>query len=450
MDETASQDRQSEASRATREAGAATQASDAGPAPGARGGEFWRRGPRWLGRQRRDSGRPLRAGRFPDAVPSRGPLRVGLAGLAALAGLAGLPGCNAEGDYLIWPESVRTGETVAILFNTEADNQIWPEGALLDAGVHNVVVRVSDATGWTEVISPRLVLESPAALGSQAVVGETFGSLTGLVAVFDLPDPWPNGAVAFPAIFDVLVEYQGMPTAGSNQLMVLGGGGLPIAFSASPGPLALELQPAVRLRPAWDPTAAVGFDPSWTIGGLEFTLRYRPGAGEVQDLQALANGEATGGLATATPLQPQGSDRLWRVVLMHPFGFALPEFGCDLGGRCFAGRWSLLDLPLFADDAGLPDGSAVFTPGDFTIEDLRVVDPLGQTLGVGIGSTGETFFHVYTASNIAPLSQEPLPVPSPAFGTGLVAGLTGLAGLAGLSRRRDRAREPGSIRGGLA
>jgi hypothetical protein len=352
-------------------------------------------------------------------------------------------GCNAEGEYLIWPESVRTGETVAVLFNTEADNQTFPEGALLDAGVENVRVRVSDATGFSQTIVPRLVLEAPAAVASQAVVGEAFASLTGLVAVFDLPDPWPNGAVAFPAVFDVLVEYQGMATFGQGALTVLGDGGLPIAFSASPSPLSLELQPAVRLRPAWDPTTAVGFDPGWTIGGLEFTLRYRPGAGEVLDLQALANGEATGGLATATPLEPQGLDRRWRVVLMHPFGFALPSFGCDLGGRCFAGRWSLLDLPLFADDTGLALGSPVFAPDDFTIEDLRVVDPHGQTLEVG--ATGEPFFHVYAARNLAPLDQEPLPVPAPAFGWGLASGALGLAGLGAWhgARARRRGRERG-------
>lgn len=331
--------------------------------------------------------------------------------------LLALLACNAEGEYVVWPEAAYMGDTVAVLFDTEADSTLAPEAALLDAGVHNIVVQVSDSTGFTEPIIPRFVIEAPAALGSRASVVQGLQSWTGLVAVFDLPDPWPNAGLGFPDVFDVQVEYQGMPTAGSRPLTVLGGGGVPMAFSASADPSSLQLQPMLRLRPAWNGATGEGFDPSWTVTGLQFTSRYTPGAGDVSSLQALGNGEAAGGLATATELAPPGSDKLWRVLLMDPSGFQLPDFGCAPSGDCFAGRWSLLDFPLEADDTGVPNGSPVFEPADFSVEDLRVVGPNGMELAAAL--PGETFFHAYTASNVAPL-------PEPGALLGLAAGCLGL------------------------
>ena len=103
---------------------------------------------------------------------TRGPLRTGLLS-AALLLAAPLVGCNPDLDYLIWPTSARTGDTVAILFNTEWDTLWAPEAALLDASVDNIVIQVSDSSDWTEAITPRLVIEAPAALGSKAV-GQEF------------------------------------------------------------------------------------------------------------------------------------------------------------------------------------------------------------------------------------------------------------------------------------
>jgi hypothetical protein len=270
-------------------------------------------------------------------------LRRGLLWAAYLLA-APLIGCNPDLDYLIWPTSARTGDTVAILFNTEWDTLWAPEAALLDAGVHNIVIQVTDSTDWTESITPRVVIEAPAALGSKAVVGPGLESFTGLVAVFDLPDPWPNGGISFPDEFTVVVEYEGSATFGGSTLTVMGSGGSPIEFSYNTPAELLGLHPMLRLRPAWDAGAGEGFDPSWEIGGLEFTLRYSPGAGEVSNVRALGNGEATAGLAMATELIPEGSDKLWRIVLIHPPGFQLPEMGCTGGGDCFAGRWALRKL----------------------------------------------------------------------------------------------------------
>ncbi len=356
-------------------------------------------------------------------------LRRGLLWAALLAAYlltAPLIGCNPQGDYLIWPTSARTGDTVAILFNTEWDTLWEPEAALLDASVHNIVIQVTDSTDWTESITPRLVIEAPAALGSKAVVGYDLESFTGLVAIFDLPDPWPNGGLSFPDDFSVVVEYEGSASFGGNDLMVLGSGGSPIEFSYNTPAELLGLHPMLRLRPAWDGGTGEGFDPSWEIGALEFTLRYSPGAGEVSNVRALGNGEATAGLAMATELLPEGSDKLWQIVLIHPPGFQLPEMGCT-GGECFAGRWALLDLPLDVDTTGLSDGELAFVPDDFAIEDLQVVDRDGVQLGSA--GSGEEFFHTYAANNV-------VPVPEPGMILLLTSGCLGLVALKVLERRR--------------
>jgi hypothetical protein len=327
--------------------------------------------------------------------------------------------------------SARTGDTIAILFNTEYDTESAPESALLDASVGNVDIQITDSLGHTEFVVPRAVIEAPAALGSLAV-GADLESLTGLVAVFDLPDPWPNGAISFPNTFTLVVQYAGAATFGGNDLEVLGEGGTPLSLTAATPLSALELQPMLRLRPAWDRVATEGFDPNWTIGGIEFTLRYMASSsGDIDQLTVVSNGEATSGLAMANPLAPEGSDKLWKVMLLHPDGFDLPDKGCDGTGRCFAGRWSLLDLAFQKDITGVPSATPVFVASDFSIEDLRVVDLGGVQLNPPY--TGERFFHSYVTNNFA--------VPEPGFSVLLMAGVFGLLGLERIRRRAARLAE---------
>jgi len=337
-------------------------------------------------------------------------------------------GCDGDGlgEYVIWPVSARTGDTIAILFNTEYDTESAPESALLDASVENVDIQITDSLGHTEFVVPRAVIEAPAALGSMALVDD-FESWTGVVAVFDLPDPWPNPSETFPSTFTIVVQYGGAGTFGGNELTVLGSGGTPMSLAAETPLSALEAGPLLRLRPAWDAVAAEGFDPSWTIGGLEFTVRYTSStAGDIVSMAAAANGEATAGLALASPRAPEGGDKRWKVMVLHPDGFALPSKGCDGLGRCFAGRWSLVDLAIEKDETGVPLASPVFVASDFSIEDVRVVDPDGDQLNPPF--SGEQFFHSYVTNNTA--------VPEPRNSALLVAGLLGLVGLERARRAR--------------
>lgn len=341
-------------------------------------------------------------------------------------------GCDGDGlgEYVIWPMAARTGDTVAILFNTEYDTVSAPESALLDASIDNVEVEISDSLGHTEFVSPRAVLEAPAALGSLAV-GASQESWTGLVALFDLPEPWPNGSISYPDTFTIVVTYDGAATFGGNSLSVIGTGGTPMSLAVETPLSALEARPMLRLRPAWDALQSEGFDPSWTIGGLEFTLRYTPStAGGIDQMTVTGNGEATSALAMASPLAPQGNDKLWKVMLLHPDGFTLPDKGCDGLGRCFSGRWSLLDLAVEKDITGVPAETPVFVESDFSVEDLRVVDTDGNQLSPPF--TGEQYFHPYVTNNLA--------VPEPTAAALLVVGVLGLAGLDRRRRNRSSAR----------
>jgi hypothetical protein len=340
-------------------------------------------------------------------------------------------GCGADNEYAVFPPSARTGDTVAVLFSSEWDTMMAPDGPLLDASVDNIVIQVDDLLGWTEPVVPWAVIEAPVSLGSLAF-GSGLESLTGVVALFDIPDPWPNPAVSFPGTYDfqIVVEQDGIPALGTSSLRITGDGGTPFVLSAFTPIEELELRPMVRLRAAWDPALQQGFDPTWEIGGVEFTLRYAIQAdGEIDHVTALGNGEAAAATTLSRPLGTQGGEKRWRIFLVEPRGFSVPAKGCA-GTDCYAGRWSLLDLPVDKYRGSLSLGDPIFVPGDFQLSDLRVVDLDGAELASE--SAADDFFHTYVVNNLV---EPTTPVPEPGTLLLLVAGALGLMVLGWVQRR---------------
>jgi hypothetical protein len=353
----------------------------------------------------------------------------------AVNNLAGPQGGGGAAQHMIWPMQAYAGDTIAALFHTEGDVVAAAPEALLDAdaGTYgdpldpgNVMVKITDPDAHVEFVQPSAVIEVPAAIGSQKV-GSPAQSQTGVVAFFEFPDPWPNPnpTYSLPADFAVAVEYGGAPTTGGRNVRIVGTGGVKTDFDPVATPGNLELGPMLRLRPVWDALAQEGFDPSWTVGSLEFTLRFDiPGTGDVNNLTVVSNGEAIAALVMATGLPQVAGARRWKVTLVHPQGFTLPSIGCN-GNDCFSGRWSLLDFPLEKDETGVVLGDPVFVSDDFSIESLAVFDLNGNPM-----NASGTLFHNYAVNNIA--------LPEPGASVQLLFGVLGLTALNWFHHRKRK------------
>lgn len=327
---------------------------------------------------------------------------------------------------LVWPEVAYQGDTVAVLFNTEQDASTDPDGALVVASRDDVIVNVEDPDGHSEALTPRAVVELPAAPGAKGL-GTPPVSLTGIVAFFEIPDPWPNPSPTYglPATFHVDVEHNGAATSGSDVVSVVGTGGAAVSFAPVAPLELLGPTPMVRLRPVWDEVALEGFDPAWQIGSLEFALRYtQADVSEVLDLSAVANGEGISGLAMSDRLPDELSDKLWNVMLIAPDGFALPDSEVGSTGDSPIGRWSLIDLIAETDPNG-GVGSPI-EEAEFAVEDVRVFDLDGVRLNPPYA--GEPFFEIRTTT-----------VPEPGVLLQLVAGSAAVL-LMGRRRQRRMAR----------
>ncbi len=290
---------------------------------------------------------------------------------------------NEAGEYMIWPQAARLGDSVAVLVATETDvNWRWQHPYTFWKN-EDVTIKLTDALSVSATVTPSAIIEVPTALGSK-MRGPNLQSWTGVVAIFELPGSWNSDSQWTGALTVEAKLGPGVFTFLTNSLLVTGGGGSATQFGTS-GPIeAFQLKPMVRLRPNWDPTNNGGFDPSWNIGALEFTLIYTLPAGggwSVSNPQPLPNGDAPTALVMAGPEETDATTKRWKITLLKPEGFSIPATlaGCS-GGFCFSGRWPLIDV-IFAKNSGTrPDGQPVFELSDFGIEDMKVFDPDGNLL----------------------------------------------------------------------
>lgn len=295
-----------------------------------------------------------------------------VAAVAVAVCLASASGCrNQDGEVrpAAYPQRAYATETVAVTIGTNYPN-IWEPVKAFDASVENVAIELEEVTTGLTVAAPvRSVISSQA--DPSTPWAEQFGSTEIQIVVFDVPTPLPFSSYPTDVYVRVLrAGTGGAPFYGNGdnalfaKLEILGDPGNDPTDDIEPTaywPPAIldQLAPLPGLRLRADPS---GFDPTWTIGSVQFDITYP--AADLSNPRAYAKGEATGGLAYAAERNPGAA----RVLLVHPSGFSLE----DATGEGVRGGGPFLDLAF--------DKIRGFGAQSFMITDLIVTDPDGVPL----------------------------------------------------------------------
>ncbi len=336
-------------------------------------------------------------------VPARSTLRVLC--LISLLGLVACEGPSVEngfsGDPAVWPQAARLGDSAGWLLSSEllASLQAAPS-PFFTWSRDNVEIGLIDEQGHEVILFPRAIFEVQSAMGAQIRGGSHEANIGALVAMFDLPDPWPNASNPNPSVLGLVlyVDSQVVPDW-TNTIEVLGSGGAPTVFGVGSDTDPLQLAPMLRLRPRWGLGIAAGVDPDWVIAGIEFTLNYPDYAdGDILNPRAVPAGDAATALTLTGPVTLDGTTRRVRFNVILPGGFKLFHEDCDPSG-CYSGRTALIDIVFDKDSGSLPLGTPVFAPDDFEITDLKIIDPNGVRLNASIYGVG--YFDRFVVNNLS-------------------------------------------------
>jgi hypothetical protein len=346
-------------------------------------------------------------GETPPAEPSavrvvwRGLLLVGLL-VGAVACEGPTPENQQYGDPLVWPQASRLGDSVAWLISSDVlPNFQQAPTPFFTWTADNVEIGLIDELGYAAPPqAPRLVFEAQSAVGAKLRGTSHQANVGAIVAVFDLPSAWPNAANPVPLRLDLVLYVQGQEIGSwTNSIEILGDGGSPTVFGIATAIAPLEHGPMLRLRPRWESATNLGIDPSWLIGGIEFTLAYPELAeGSLTAPRAIPAGDAATALSLTGPVQLDESTNRVRINVLLPGGFQLFHEGCDPSG-CYSGRTSLVDIAFTTDSGSIPLGMPIFGPSDFEIESLKIVNPVGVQLNTTNVATD--YFDLFVVSNLA-------------------------------------------------
>ena len=305
------------------------------------------------------------------------------------------------GDPAVWPQAARLGNSVGWFLSSEV--LAGPQAAPLPSlawSRDNIEIGLIDPQGYETVLIPRAVFEAQSALSSQ-VRGSTPGANIGaLIALFDLPDPWPNPAQPNPSTLELALYVDGeLIENWTNRIEILGGGGTTTNFALADSLELLESAPMLRLRPRWNPNSLQGIDPDWLIAGIEFTLSFPVASnGGISNPRAVPTGDAATALTLTGPVTQEGSTQRVRVHLVVPSGFRLLHSGGDDSG-CYAGRTALIEIVLDKASGSTTSGTPVFSPEDFEVSDLKIVDPNGVRLNPSL--YGNAYFDHFVVNNLS-------------------------------------------------
>ena len=301
--------------------------------------------------------------------------------LIALAALATAACSLGDWNTSIWPYRVARGDTVAVPITS---NHYANGYEHYDLSHENVSVRIDWGTGSVEVTKDYglRVIEAwsyPGVVIESVPFGSSNTRAWLAIAVFTVPgDPDIPDSASFPLTATVRplkngAAIQGGPGIGviETQLEIVDG---PPLFTLIPDPMDLEPPRLLRLVGR---SGMSWFDPTWTIGSVEFEVEHPAG---VAITDAFPNGDSVNGTAIVGP--GSGANRV-KVVLVDPKGFTLLA---NLGGAGEAGDGPFLDLAV---------DSTVFQTGDFTIRDLVVADLEGVELIDERGNDATAYFTLY-------------------------------------------------------
>ena len=308
-----------------------------------------------------------------------------------------LVACGQGGGPLVFPKAARWGDSVVMTI----DDVIFQNVQKLNASKQNVDIELTDGT-TTVVVPARAVIESPVVNTSAA--GLTFPGAAATFALFDLPQTWNGGTAPTTLTMTLVFESVVVPEYYVATIEVTGGGGSQIAFAPWSEPANYEHKPLLRLKPIWNAGTAVGFDPAWTIGSIEFRLRYPGQVGQapgppITPLVASGASHLTRGLVSSSIGAPLAPENDVHVVAIAPDGFSLGKYdnGCT-SGPCDLVSGSLIDFAFDVDETGIPLGTPVFDTGDFWLEDLKVMSLDGVQLN-SAGETWDQYFDLYALNN---------------------------------------------------
>lgn len=285
---------------------------------------------------------------------------------ACLAVIACRDDGSQSGQVLAWPPRAMGGDTVSIgIETTRIDYDPYKH---FDLSTENLTLRLEEVgqpANFIE-IDPRAVVSATADAATELERNHPGTELQ--IAVFDVPDGSQVALPfsAYPASIRVVPLREGIPlnegTTSSFAVFELEAatGGQATPFWPPSGLQELEPLPSLRLRPLWYDAGGLRFEPTWTIGSIQFDLGY-PVA--VQNPKAIAKGRASGGTALARPIGSQTA----RVLVVAPDGFQLPPTaGSGLG------LGPLIDVVF--------DKTGAFDESGFTLTNLVVTDPDGNPL----------------------------------------------------------------------
>jgi hypothetical protein len=131
--------------------------------------------------------------------------------LLVMLGLAACEGPTEENGFVgnpaVWPQASRLGDSVGWLLSSESLFGLQAASIpFFSWSCDNVKIGLVDEQDHEVILVPRVVFEVQSAMGAQIRGGSHEANIGAMVAMFDLPDPWPNASNPAPPVLDLVLD----------------------------------------------------------------------------------------------------------------------------------------------------------------------------------------------------------------------------------------------------